>query len=99
MSDDLKRGVDAQLALARAAMDPNAAIAAADVADASPVELEAPAGVPAPQRVHAITMSVEVDQPPPHRRWRFFCMYWLMKLAAWFYPCRVEFYRTRRPWE
>lgn len=90
---------DAQLALARAAMDPNAAIEAAPIADLAPIELDATAGVPETEPLRAITMAVEVEPPPPHRRWRFFCMYWLMKLAAWFYPCRVEFYRTRRPWE
>src|SRR5580692_9631201 len=89
----------AQLALARAAMDPNAAITASPVAETAAFELETPAGVVAPERVRGITMAVEIDPPARYGRWRWLVTYWLLKLAARIYPFRVEFYRTRRPWE
>lgn len=91
---------EAQLARARASMNPDAAIAAEPVADESTVELETPAGVPVVvRRERGITMAVEIDPPPPHRRWRWFLAYHLLKLAARIYPFRVEFFRTRHPWE
>lgn len=92
---------DAQVALARAALDPEAAMEARELADTSPSELESVAGVLAIERtrVHGITMAVEVDPPPEHSRWRFFVFYQLIRLACWFYPFKFEFYRTRQPWE
>lgn len=94
----------AQLLVGAAAIDPDAAIAAIPDADASPIEVETVAGVPAYERVaevereHGITMAIEVAEPV-HRPWRWFLCYHLLKLAAWLYPFRIEFYRTRRPWE
>lgn len=90
--------MSARLVLARAALDPGAAIDATDLADEEP-QLEVVAGVPAPQRVHAITMAVEVPPPAPLSRWRFFLFYCLVRLAARVYPFQFELYRTRHPWE
>lgn len=94
-------GDEAQLTLARAGLNPNAAIAASAAADAAPVALEAPGGIPsiAPRRVRGLTMAVTVDSPPRHRCWRFFLWYILIKLAARVYPFKLELYRTRQPWE
>jgi hypothetical protein len=80
-------------------MDPNAAIEAAPLAEAASFELEAPAGVVAVERARGITMAVEIETPPPHRRWRWFLSYLLLRLAARVYPFRLELYRTRRSWE
>lgn len=92
---------EAELAMARAAYDPDLALVAQDhlVADAAP--LESPLGVPAPERhkEYALTLAVEVEPPRPFRRWRFFLFYCLVKLAAWTYPFKFEIYRTREPWE
>ena len=92
---------DAQLALARAAFDPESAMEAVEYIDPEAPSIEAPLGVLAPERIrqHALTLAVEVDDPPPHRRWRFFAFYQLMRLACWFYPFKFEIYRTREPWE
>lgn len=81
--------------LARAAVDPNAAVAAPEP-DHEP---EVVAGVPAPARERALTLAVEVDPPPTHSRWRFLVFWCLVKLAARVYPFRFEIYRTRYPWE
>lgn len=91
--------VEAQLALARAALDPNAAIAAAPAADNARVELEAPAGVAAPARVPGITLDIEIVPPPPFSRWRWFLCWALLKLAARVYPFKLDLYRTPRAWE
>jgi len=92
---------EAQLAVARAGFDPNAAIEAAPhlMEDAAPIE--SPAGVLAPERHrrHALTLDIEVAPPKPYRRWRFFVFYCLVKLAAWVYPFNFEIHRTREPWE
>ena len=85
--------------LASAALDPDAAIAAAPEADEAPVEVETTAGVVAVERVAAMTMAVEVEPVPRHSRWRWFCCYCLLRLAAWVYPFKLELYRTRHPWE
>jgi hypothetical protein len=92
---------DAQLALARAAYDPEAAMEAFEFVDTQAPPIEAPVGILAPERIkqHAFTLAVEVDTPPEHKRWRFFIFYQLVKLACWFYPFRFEIYRTREPWE
>jgi hypothetical protein len=92
---------DAQLALARAAYDPEAAMEAVEHIDPLAPPLEAPVGVLAPERIkqHALTLAVEVDEVPPNRRWRFFVFYQLMRLACWFYPFKFSIYRTRAPWE
>lgn len=97
-------GMYARAVLGAAALDPDAAIAAIPDADAAPAEVETVAGVVAieraeQERVHGITAAIEVDTPAPHRRWRWFFCYHLLKLAAWCYPFRIEFYRTRHPWE
>jgi hypothetical protein len=98
-------GVHARVLLGSAALDPDSAIAAAPVADEAPVEVESVAGVVAIERVaeieriHGITAAVEVETPAPHRRWRWFICYALLKLAAKIYPFRIEFYRTKHPWE
>lgn len=92
---------DAQLALARAAFDPESAMEAFEHIDPEAAPLEAPVGVLAPERIkqHALTLAVEVDPVPEHKRWRFFVFYQLMRLACWVYPFRFEVYRTREPWE
>lgn len=92
---------DAQLTLARAAFDPEAALEAVEHIDPLAPPIEAPAGVPAPERVrqYALTLAVEVDPPPEYKRWRFFIFYQLLRLACWFYPFKFEMYRTREPWE
>ncbi len=92
---------EAQIALARAAFDPEAAMAASEHIDHEAPPIEAPAGVYAPERIkqHALTLAVECDTPPPYKRWRYFVFYHLIKLAAWFYPFKFEIYRTREPWE
>lgn len=91
----------AQLALARAAYDPEAALAAIPEVDQEPVALEVVAGVPALERTreHGLTLAIEVDPPPPFKRWRYFLFYVLVKLAARAYPFKFEIYRTRQPWE
>ena len=88
---------DTEVALARAAIDPSAAINAARVARAPGPKLEVVAGVPAPQRLRALTLAVEVDPPPEHSRWRFFVFWLLVRLAARVYPFHFEIYRTREP--
>lgn len=98
-------GIHARVLLGSAALDPDSAIAAAAIADEAPVEVETVAGVIAIERVaeveraHGITAAIEIDTPAPHRRWRWFFCYALLKLAAKLYPFRIEFYRTRQPWE
>lgn len=91
--------VDHQVALARAALDPQSAMEAAAHIPDDAAPIEAPAGVLALERHRGLTMAVEVDPPPPYRRWRFFLFYCLVKLAAWVYPFKFEIYRTRQPWE
>lgn len=92
---------DAQLALARAAFDPEAAMEAYEHIDPMAAPIEAPVGILAPERIrhHALTLAVEVDPVPEHKRWRFFMFYQLMRLACWFYPFEFSIYRTREPWE
>jgi len=92
---------DAELALARAAFDPESAMEAAEYVDHEAAPVESPLGILAPERIrqHALTFAVEVDEVPPHRRWRFFLFYCLVKIAAWVYPFKFEIYRTREPWE
>jgi hypothetical protein len=90
---------EARLSLARAALDPEAAILARALVPVASDPVEAPAGVVALERYRGLTLAVEVDPPPPHRRWRFFLFYCLIKLAARVYPFRFEIYRTRQPWE
>lgn len=96
---DARTGLNAQLELARAGLDPDSAIAAADIADQSTIELESPAGVVAIERAPALTIAVEVETPLPTSRWRWFICYTLLKLAARIYPFKLELYRTRRSWE
>ena len=91
--------VEAQLALARAALDPNAAIAAAPAADRARVELESPAGVAAPARVPAITLDIEIAPPAAFSRWRWMLCWMLLKLAARIYPFKLDLYRTPHSWE
>lgn len=92
---------DAQLALARAAFDPESAMEAYEFVDQAAPPLEAPVGILAPERIkqHALTLAVEVDPIPEHKRWRFFLFYQLMRFACWLYPFKFEIYRTREPWE
>lgn len=91
--------MSARSALARASIDPLAAVAAYDAAQAEP-PLEVVADVEAPERVRrALTLAVVVEPPPPHRRWRFFLFFCLVRLAARVYPFEFELYRTRFPWE
>lgn len=96
---DVRAGLQAQLDLARAGLDPESAIAAAEEADKSEVELESSAGVVALERAPALTIAVEVEPPSSPSRWRWFICYTLLKLAARIYPFKLELYRTRRSWE
>lgn len=42
-----------------------------------------------------VGMAVEAKRPKdPASGWRWFCAYHLIKLAARFYPFKVEFFRT-----
>lgn len=94
---------DDRAALAMAAIAPLQAIEAAPRVDpADELQLEAPAGVHAPERArrqHGLTLAVEVDPPAPYRRWRYFIFWCLVRLAARVYPFKFEIYRTREPWE
>lgn len=91
--------IEAQVALARAALDPDSAIEAVDKIPENAPPIEAPAGVLALERHRGLTLAVEVDPPPPYKRWRYFVFFCLIRLAAWFYPFKFEIYRTRQPWE
>lgn len=90
---------DAQLALARAALDPQAALNAAPMALADSVRAEVVAGVPAPERLRGLTLEVTVEPPAPYSRWRFFIFWVLLKLAARVYRFEFRVHRTREPWE
>lgn len=84
---------DAHNRLAMAALDPDAAILAADEVVTLPhpkLELE-PAG--------PVTMAIEAEVPKRWQRWRWFFAYHLIKLAARIYGFKVEFFRPPRPWE
>lgn len=84
-----------RFALACAALNPDLAVQAVERMPAnSPVELEVVHGVPVSGRRRGLTMAVMVDQPPPHRRWRFFLFWLLLRLAARCYPFQFEIYRT-----
>lgn len=78
---------------ALAALDPEAAMA-----DDEPAAPPPPVATQLVRRP-GLTLSVEVDPPPPHSRWRFFVFWLLVKLAARVYPFRFEIYRTPDPRE
>lgn len=64
---------------------------------ASPSEGPQPVGAVQPSD---IVMAVEVARPrSPAARWRWLACWWCIKLAARFYPFRLEFYRQREWWD
>lgn len=79
------------MTLATAALDPNAAVGVATITSGT---IDTEFRDPPRQRVRALTMSVEVEPPPKHSRWRFFLFWCLVRMAAWVYPFRFEIYRT-----
>lgn len=78
-----------------AALDPEAAIAAASSPDLRPRADERQM-IPV-VRVPGLTMAVEVDPPPAHSRWRFLVFWLLLRLACRVYPFKFEIYRTPDP--
>lgn len=88
-----------QRALALAAIDPHSAIKVGPVELTESPEYGDPWVRHTPKDDPALTIAVEVETPPPYKRWRFFLFYMLVRLAAWVYPFKFEIYRTPKAWE
>lgn len=82
---------DAEL-IARAAIDPSAAI---EATERNPEAAAVPTQAMLRYRaIPGLTMAVEVEPIPVHSRWRFFVFWLLVRLAARVYPFKFELYRT-----